>query len=64
VCALRGLTEPFEAAEGVEGVEKDMEGIYGKFFRLWRPRYEVTRLWRSGGCVQSDPDISTFTDHG
>ena len=35
--APRGLAEPFEAAEGVEGVEMDMEGSYDNFFRLWRP---------------------------
>ena len=34
-----GLAGPFEAAEGVEGVETDMEGSYDNFFRLWRPRH-------------------------
>jgi len=57
VCALRGLTEPFEAAEGVEGVEKDMEGIYGKFFRLGD---SAVAVW--GLCTIRSR--YTFSDHG
>ena len=57
MCALRGLTEPFEAAEGVEGVEKDMEGIYGKFFRLGD---SAVAVW--GLCTIRSR--YTFSDHG